>query len=167
MRFAGDAYGTREGRDRVNARNAVIVLLLSAVPALGGCGSYVMQGKVVEGSYGAVLIVSAEDTRLDRPGVEGAQLMLYRDPDSLGKKLAARGTSDPDGFLAVEVREFGAGYLDERWLLQVWRSDYQTVEDYVRLPSSKKLRILVMMPSGKSVEPAPMEDLYQLPEQYR
>ena len=142
-------------------------LLLACLSISGGCSGYILRGRVVEGSYSAILVVSEDDSRLDRPGIEGAQLTLYRDPDTLGKTLAGRGTSDPEGYIAMEIAGFGAGFLDEQWLLQVYRSGFQSLEDLVDLPSSKKMRILVMLPTGRSVKPPPMEDLYKLPEQYR
>jgi hypothetical protein len=151
----------------INRTTVALTLLVFVLLPLGGCSSYVMHGRVVEGDYAVITVVSEDDSRFDRPGIEGASLTLYRDPTTLGKKLAGKGVSGPDGWVTMEVAGFGVGFLDEQWLLQVYRSGFQSQEDLVRLPSSKKMRILVMLPVGKSVKPPPMEDLYTLPEKYR
>jgi hypothetical protein len=143
------------------------VLLCSML--LAGCaGGYALQGKVVEGDFAGVFFVDGDDEQLDEPGLGGARIEIYRDPDRPNRSLAATGRSDSRGEIDMTLDAFGAGWMDEQWLIEVIKPGFETVQQMVHLPSAgKKRRMLIMLSPGVSIQPEPREDLWEEYERYR
>lgn len=138
---------------------------LLALLAAGGCGGYRLEGKVVEVGWSDVSLVDPNDAALASPKViPGAAVRLIRDPDTPRRALVAQTRSRGDGSVELEVSAFGAGWMEETWLVEVEREGYETVEVTLRLPASgKSKRLLISMRRGRSVPSArpadPMADL--------
>jgi hypothetical protein len=143
---------------RTNAMSAIarrlfraccVALSVAAAATASGC-SYELQGKVVEG-FGAVAIGRGDDPEASKSGVPGATIELVRDAGTMNRTVAARATADGNGRFTLDVQSFGAGWMEEAWVLRVRRSGFQTIEDEVQLPREPKGRLVVVsMARGRS-----------------
>jgi hypothetical protein len=69
----------------------------------------------------------------------------------MNRAVAARATSDSSGRFELEVDGFGAGWMEETWLLRARRNGFETVEQEVDLPSDPKGRVMLLrLPRGRS-----------------
>ena len=131
------------------AATSFAILAFTASLALAGCG-YRLDGKVVDG-FSGVAIGRADDPDARKSGIGGATIELVREPDTMNRAVAARATSDASGRFTLEVNGFGAGWMEEQWLIRVRRSGFETIETDVQLPREPKDRLaLVTMARGKS-----------------
>ena len=143
-------------------------LVLSVGSALAGCRGYVLQGKVIRGFTDAMSVVSADDDRFGEAGVPNVKVTVHRDPDRLAIHLAGSGLSDSTGAFAVDIGEFGTGWMDEEWLVTATRPGFQTVQSKIRLPYDPADRhLLIIMVPGLSVEPERPEELMEQYERFR
>ncbi len=120
---------------------------------LGGCGGYVLKGKAVIGPYNSIELVDKNDPRLKDRGTPGVRVEAVRDPDSLGRKTVASANSGGNGDLRLAISEFGAGFLDEDWELNVKMSGASYAANLFRLPfdpDSVRLLVVVELGSGRS-----------------
>lgn len=128
---------------------AAAVVAVGLLASLAGC-AYRLEGKVVDG-YGACRVAKSGDPDESKAGIPGASVELVRDPHTTLREVCARATSGPDGRFELEVSGFGAGWMEETWLLRVRRSGFQNIEGQLDLPSSPSGRvILVEMQRGRS-----------------
>ncbi len=131
------------------ARHGAWILAAAALAALGGC-TYTMPGKVVDG-FGSAMVDTPENPDARKGGIPGATIELIRDPDTMNRARVAQATSRSDGRFDLVVDSFGAGWMQEKWLLRVRRSGYESIEMEVDLPSSTSGRLLVIgMARGRS-----------------
>src|SRR5690554_7412722 len=95
-------------------------LALAWFALLGGCESagYTLKGKVISGGFTDIEVVDGDDSRFDGPGVADARILIHRDPGTLKQELIATGRSGSDGTFAIPISAFGAGWMDETWLIQ-------------------------------------------------
>lgn len=138
-----------------------MICMLAVLPAAlfaGGCASYQLQGKVVEGVESSVQVVAADDPRLDEPGVPSARLTLTLDPDRLSAKPLGDGMSRGDGTFALPVDEFGAGWMEHDVGVVAQRSGYQPAMHTFRLPGGSR-RLLVTLAPGDDRLPKRRGDL--------
>lgn len=123
-----------------------------AVALLSGCG-YTLQGKVVEGGFDAVDVLprSQADAAGGAP-VQSASVELYRDPSNPKRKLVGAARTDENGEFRMVLQDFGAGWMEERWLVRIRRAGYKGVEQTVELPMSPdKWTVLGTMSRGRAV----------------
>ncbi len=147
-------------------RAAVPVLCLVLMQLAGGCGGYVLQGRVVQADFSMMTFVPATDARLSQPGVPNVQVKLFRDADKPNVRVVATQVSDGAGQLAMPVGEFGAGWLVEQWRIEASRSGYQSADTMTALPAqSKDMRLLIMLAPGYS--PGPGEDVMEQYERFK
>ena len=135
---------------------AAVVLLLT----VAGCSSgYSLRGRVIEGDFSHLKFVSADDPRLvEGQGLDGAMVMVFRDPGSLGRKLAARSSSGSEGGFECTIGDFGAGWLVEDWEITVMRPGFANASLTGQIPRHKKdTRLLVVLARGAS-SPVPTRD---------
>jgi hypothetical protein len=126
----------------------VLAWLAISMP-LVGCGAYTLEGRAVVGDYSGVELVDPDDPRLAGTGTAGITVEVVRDPESLGRKVVTRATSNGSGGLRVVISEFGAGFLEETWELRVLRGGSEFAADRVSLPfNPDKKRILVTIRPG-------------------
>lgn len=130
-------------------RASLALIPLAGALVLAGCG-YRLDGRVVDG-FSGVSIGRADDPDARKSGIEGATVELVREPDTMNRAVAARATSDSSGRFTLEVNGFGAGWMEEQWLIRVRRSGFETIETDVQLPREPKDRLaIVTMARGKS-----------------
>ena len=141
-------------------------LLVSTATGLTGCGSYVIQGKVVAGPVSAMTFVAQDDMRLAEEGMSDVRVTLRRDPDRLSTRVVATVTTGGDGKFSLLVDELGAGWMEEQWLLVARKPRFQNAMWKQRLTMKHgKMRLLVTMTPGYS-DPDPHENLMDQYEQF-
>jgi hypothetical protein len=147
----------------------LVVLAVTGFVALGGCGSpYVLRGKAIDGGFGSIMFVEADDAQLAQPGVAGVRIAVYRDAGRLNQTLFAAGHSDGRGGISIPLEGFGVGWMEEQWLIEAKRPGYETVQSVLRLPSANRdLRLLVTLTPGLSTPGQEGEDLWKEYERYR
>jgi len=120
------------------------------VGALGGCGGgYTIEGRVLRGSIGMVTIVDADDKRLEGTPLAGASIKAIRDPGRLSSKQLGSTVAGSDGTFKLRIDSFGAGMLQEEWLIVASRAGTAGAEGVVSLPASPgRRRVLVILASG-------------------
>jgi len=145
-------------------RPIVYLIALMLLIPLTGCGGYVLRGKVVRGITTDAYLVSADDTRLNDEGVGDVKIVIWRDPERLNRKRVADGRSGPDGSFTIPIREFGAGWMEEQWMIEVFRTGYQTGSAMLALPGSPSKTPLIVTvapgPSSPLQSPDPLLDQY-------
>ena len=137
-----------------------------------GCGdAYVVRGKVVEADMSSMWFVESADQEFDEPGVSNATISVYRDGGRPNQRLIATGRSDGAGEFAIPLEGgdgFGAGWMIERWLIQVTRPGYQTAEALIELPEKRAdKRLLVLMAPGYSPPSRETESLWDEYERFK
>lgn len=161
--------------DRSAARIVLAFLFLSTLVA-AGCASHRVRGRVVEGDFDFITVVSGSDSRLAAPGIGSTRITFTRDAGRLNAEQVGSGVSDPEGSFDIELDAFGAGWLSEEWLVRAVRSRFGFAEGSVRLPkphSGEQLLITIRRASPEEVldfERRPSgrgEDLYREAELWR
>jgi hypothetical protein len=134
----------------MTAARAAAGLVLASCSALAGCGGYVLRGSVVEGFAPDIRIVA--DATASRSaqgsGVEGVRLSVYRDPGRLNQQLIATGTTAADGTFAIPISAFGAGWMEEQWLIEARRAGYLDVQSVLTLPAGSQRLIITTAPGA-------------------
>ncbi|MEM6554014.1 MAG: hypothetical protein AAF750_18005 [Planctomycetota bacterium] len=132
-----------------------VLLLLAVVTSGGGCGGYVLKGRVVEGPGPAVMVVGSGDERYgmaDQSG-SGAEVLVTVDPFSIRPNRMRPIVADGSGYFEVPIREQGAGFLEYEIRMIVKRAGYVSADETLDLPRSGR-RLLVVLPRGRDrVEP--------------
>ncbi|MEM6394099.1 MAG: hypothetical protein AAF797_15135 [Planctomycetota bacterium] len=131
------------------------VVLVVTVVFLGGCGGYVLKGRVVEGPGPAVMVVGTGEERYrmrDGSG-SGAEVLVTIDPDSIRPNRMRPVVANGSGYFEIPIRESGAGFLEYELRLIVKRPGYLSADETLALPKSGR-RLLVSLPRGRDrVEP--------------
>ena len=107
-------------------RTVFNVAILTFAALMVGCGGLTLQGKVVTDDFSSMTFVSPADPRLSEPGLSGAKLSIIRDPGRLNREVVATASSDGSGKFTIDLDVFGAGWMQERWLIEVVRPGHQT-----------------------------------------
>ncbi|MFA9477228.1 hypothetical protein ACERK3_02855 [Phycisphaerales bacterium AB-hyl4] len=137
----------REGLSQLWQRTSGALLLTCCALLATGCSSYQLQGKVIEGPSSGIYIVSADDPRLNEPGVPQARIALTLDPERLSAKSIGSGASDSDGWFNVPVDEFGAGFLEHDVEVLARQQGFTPAYQTIRLPRSSR-RLLIVLAEG-------------------
>ena len=122
-------------------------MLLVAVGA-GGCSPYQIEGLVVPGRTSEVLMLDADDERLDGPGLDGASVELTLEPQSMSPKPMKTVVTDGEGRFVVPVDKLGAGFLEYEVAVYCGSEGFQTAYQTLRLPPRGK-RLLITMAVGR------------------
>jgi hypothetical protein len=131
-----------------------MVAVAASLALLAGC-AYRLDGKVVDG-FGGATVGRSDDADARKGGIGGASIELIRDSGTMNRTVAARAMSGSDGRFTLDVQGFGAGWMEERWLLRVRRNGCENVESELSLPGSTSGRLLIVtMARGRS---APFRD---------
>ena len=146
------------------------VIVLAGVVLQAGCsgGGYLLRGRVVEGEMGSIGFVPADDPRLAEPGIGGAKIVIHRDGDKPWPQRVAAGSSGPGGEITIQIDEFGAGWMIERWLIEIYKWGYETREAIVDLPGqSDNRRLLITLAPGAASPLRPERGLMDQYERFR
>ncbi|MHC4274801.1 MAG: carboxypeptidase-like regulatory domain-containing protein [Planctomycetota bacterium] len=144
------------------------VLCLAGLVTAPGCSTYVIKGTVISGGVSDMVFVPQGDARLREPPVASARITVQRNPDKLSRTMAGTDLSDAYGRFVVSLDEFGAGWMDEKWLIQATKPGFKTATARPRLePHTKKMRLLVILAPGLSTPAAGDEDLMEEYRQHR
>lgn len=128
---------------------ALHAFLAGALACAAGC-AYRLEGRVVDG-FGGASVVREGDEEARKSGIPGVAIELVRDAGTMNRAVAARATSDSSGRFELEIDGFGAGWMQEDWLLRARRNGFETVEQQVDLPGDPKGRVMVLgMARGRS-----------------
>lgn len=159
-------------RTLAQARMSLAKIAAPATAALAlvfsGC-TYQLHGRAVEG-FGSIEVT--EPTHIDannRP-IQGARIELIRDHSTGNRERVATATSASDGTFVLTVEAFGAGWMEEQWLMRASRTGFQNVEMVTNLPASPGGRLLlVTLAKGRSEkfrEPESQRSLMDEARQY-
>lgn len=121
---------------------AVAVALLS-----WGCETYQLRGKVVSGVSSSIEVVGKDDERLAGPGISGAQVKGWIDPERLDREQLPTRSTSPDGTFAVPVSATGAGLLEYDVWLTASAVRRASASETFRLPGSDR-RVLITLGPG-------------------
>ena len=127
----------------------LVVTLLFSVLLTTGCSRYVLRGRVVEGGGAGVMAVSPDDPRLAQPGVPNVEIRVFRNHRRPNPELAVSGVTDVDGSFSLPIEAFGAGWMEETWLIRARRAGYGDAEATISLPSEDG-RVLILLGPGAS-----------------
>lgn len=109
---------------------------IALVAVLSGCG-YHLSGRVVEGGFDSVdMLPRSQAEDVGGAPVAGAMIELYRDPQSPKRKLVGTARADDRGEFTIALQDFGAGWMEERWLVRIRRNGYKGAEQSIELPGS-------------------------------
>lgn len=127
-------------------RSLALVAGLSAMFAgvmlAGGC-AYTLEGRALEGHGSIDVTDSSGGDSLGKP-VAGVRIELIRDPDTGNRAQVASAVSGSDGRFKLVVDAFGAGWMEEEWVVRASRSGYSNIETMMRLPGSTGGRLMVV-----------------------
>ncbi|MHB1155305.1 MAG: hypothetical protein ACYC26_00555 [Phycisphaerales bacterium] len=150
----------------VRCRAACGLAMLLLVLFAGGCQSYALRGRVVEGTRSQVLLVDADDPRLTGPGapagIDGAGISFMLDPEKAGHKSLGGTICDADGSFRYPVDEIGAGLLEYGLGVTARAPGKSPAQDSMPMPPGDK-RLLIMLAPGRDNLPResgnPMNDI--------
>ena len=148
----------REHRNR-HGRVMAVAYVLSMI-AVGGCAKYRLQGVVVIGDAGAVLVVDHDDPRLDQIGLSGAVLDLTMDPNSLRPTSFGPSMTDERGRFDITIDQLGAGFLEYELGILCRLNGYRSLSQNLPMPSSRRW-LLVMMTKGRDTHPVGQDVLQE------
>lgn len=152
------------GRAGVWSVAAAVLALL-----IGGCSSYQLRGKVVEGPVSSVQVLEKDDERFRQPGLAGAQVAVTVDPGRLNRTSFGPAAADEDGRFALPVDKTGAGLLEYDAQVIGQLQGYQAAEQTLRLPSQSKRVLITLAPGSDSArreEPNLLDETIRLSEPY-
>ncbi len=154
----------------MNSFHSLIVVLVALAGSLmPGCSSgYVIQGKAIRGDHSTVTFVHPDDSRLQDPGVADVRVFLFQDPNSLGRELVGSTSSGERGNFIIPINTFGAGWLDEQWLVHTYLPGSQSAESILTLPKQESnLKMLITLGRGVAVMPKMSDELFQQCEKFK
>jgi hypothetical protein len=126
--------------------NAVAVLAVLAF--LPGCG-YTLRGKVVHGEVSSVEMVHEIDPRLKQPGIANVETLVRHDPKDRDSQLVARARTNAAGEFSMPIREYGAGWMQQDWLVQARHAGFHNASSLTKLPAQGgKWRLLITLGPG-------------------
>ncbi|MBL9141467.1 MAG: hypothetical protein JNK53_06325 [Phycisphaerae bacterium] len=135
--------------------------LAASVLLASGC-AYTLEGRALEGHGSIEITDSAGGDNLGQP-VAGVRIDLIRDPYTMNRTQVATAVSGKDGRFKLTVGAFGAGWMEEEWIVRASRSGYSNIEAPLSLPGSTGGRLMVVSiargRSGKFQDPVTSDSL--------
>lgn len=127
------------------ARTTLLWLWLLAA---GGCGAYMVEGRVVSGPRSTASIVKPGDPALAAPGIEQASVQLVLDPRSGGRQSLGTVFTDENGRFAIPVDALGAGTLEYELLVTARAPEKAPAQELLDLPP-RGSRLLIRLADGR------------------
>lgn len=144
-----------------------IAFLAAGLVAMSGCGGYTLRGKVIRGTASSIEVVHEVDPRLKQPGIANLEVRVVRDPSTLNRHVAGQSRTDGEGAFATYLSGFGAGWMEEQWLIQTSMSGYQNAEQIMKLPpKGSQWRLLITVTPGAAT-PVDTESLTDEADKYK
>jgi hypothetical protein len=126
---------------------AILSLLIFAF-ALPGCG-YTLYGKVLRGDSSAIDLLHDIDQRHKQPGLANVEIVVRRNPKDPNPERVGRTRTDAAGNFSMSIKEFGAGWMEEQWLVQARLPEYQNASAVMKLPArNSKWGLLITLAPG-------------------
>ena len=149
-------------------RSTLCGLVLLGFATATGCSSYVIKGTVIPGAVSDMTFVESNDSRLREPPVSNVRITVQRDPNDLSRQMVGTDVSDAHGRFVITLDEFGAGWMDEVWLIRATKGGFKNTTSMQRLDADKRhQRLLIIMAPGLSSVPQDQEDLMEEFREYR
>lgn len=127
------------------ARRPVAPLALASL-LLAGCG-HAIQGYVLRGDMSGVDWIDPGALPDGEP-VQGATVLIERDPQRMTREVAGTTTSGASGAFTLPVSGFGAGWMEEVWRIRASRAGVGSADWFGSLPSGNKVLVIFLSPSG-------------------
>ncbi len=141
----------RKCSEMLPMRLIMLSVFFVATLFLVGCDSYVIRGKVVQGSISTMNFVSNNNTELNNSGIAGAKITIYRDPDRLSMKVAGTAVSDEQGRFVIKLDSFGAGWMLEQWEIVAQKQGFANlIQQHSLTVDNGKQTLLVTITPGYS-----------------
>ncbi len=143
-----------------NARPVILHFAFCLLPfTLTACGTYQLKGRVIEGGTPAMVVVSANDKRLEGFGLPGAVVDAVVDPDRPLQQIRLQPqVTDAQGYFAIPVEATGAGLLEYNVQVTARLAGHTSVRRTFKLPGAGK-RVLVIVAPGESDLPPDEPDI--------
>ncbi len=139
-------------QDASTRSRLLITIVLAAT--LGGCESYALRGRIVEGPVSAVTTTGANDQRLtESHGISNAVVEVILDPDRLSAKSLGLCVSETDGSFSLPVDEMGAGFLEYDIRIIARHAGYQQAIHDMMLPGEHKRLLIILTPGRDTYKP--------------
>ncbi len=146
-----------------------VTMLVSMLLMSAACETYQIRGRVIEGASSSVIVLDRKDPRLsDAQGMGGSRISVELDPQRLSRKDLGTVHSDPDGYFAMPIGEFGAGILEYDVQIIGRSQHHAPAVGQIRLPSAQQ-RVLIIMGPGRDEDPRPadyLRETLQMSEPY-
>ncbi len=122
--------------------------------AITGCEAYRLRGVVLHGQRPGVLVVDADDERLQVQGVSDAVIELTVDPREMRPKPQPAVVTDALGQFNTPINADGAGLLEYELQLVVTRKGYRNLWEFLPMPGSNKRLVITLAPGAGGPKPA-------------
>lgn len=148
-------------------RTLIALSMLFLLGSLPGCG-YTLRGKVVRGDTSSIELVHEMDQRLNGPGIANAETIVRRDPKSPSPQLVGQQRTGASGDFSMNISEFGAGWMQEQWLVQTRMSGFQNASAVMKLPAKdSKWQLLITLAPGVATPLDTHEEIVEDLERFR
>ena len=129
-------------------------LLPFAFLTLPACSPYQLRGRVIEGGTPAIVVVAANDARLNGYGLPGAVITATLDPDRPLQHIPLDPQiTDAQGHFAIPVDATGAGLLEYTVEVNAKLAGHTPVQRTFNLPGGDK-RVLIVLAPGQGADDA-------------
>lgn len=130
-----------------------------ALLLLPACGTYQIQGRVIEGATPALLIVNAKDTRMEGLGMPAAVIESVLDPDRPLQQVPLEPQmTDGNGYFAVPVHATGAGMLNYNVQIIARLAGHTAVRRTIKLPGRDKRILIIIAPGDSGSSSVPLDE---------
>ena len=145
------------GPSQVFRRVIAGALAACAALSLGGCGGYVLKGRVIHGDFNGLQIVTDDDPRITAAygdnaglgdGLPSARVEVTLDADRVSRRRVGVGGTDAAGRFAIPIDLAGVGFMMHDVQIQVRRDGFEGLTSAVDLPGGGK-RVLVELKPGR------------------
>jgi hypothetical protein len=151
----------------------MLIGLLAIVGAMmcAGCNTYTLKGKVVRGDVSSIELVHEMDPRIKPQtagGIPHVEVRVFRDPNTMNKHMSGRERTGNDGNFSINLGDFGAGWMQEQWLVQAALYGFENANYMGSLPSkNSKTRLLITLAPGTFTPSEESADYMQDYEQFK
>lgn len=152
---------------RTTTQLLAIASVLMIAFALPGCG-YTLTGKVLRGDASGVDLIHDIDQRHKQQGLANVEVVVRRNPKDARPELVGRTRTDAAGNFSMNIKEFGAGWMEEQWLVQARLAGYQNASTVMKLPAkNSKWGLLITLAPGTATPLDAQEEIIEDLERFK